>query len=65
MPLKGLQDLINFVVKLTQLPLPYPHYACIYKRIKTVNVTLKRRTQEPFSTSPLMLREFKIYGKGK
>nr|WP_235611023.1 transposase [Candidatus Enterovibrio luxaltus] len=56
---------MNFVVKLTQLPLPYPHYACIYKRIKTVNVTLKRRTQEPFSTSPLMLREFKIYGKGK
>ncbi|ATF10409.1 Mobile element protein [Candidatus Enterovibrio altilux] len=42
--MRGLQGFINSVFKLTQLPLSCPHYSCISKRAKMVNVTFKTKT---------------------
>ncbi|ATF09627.1 Mobile element protein [Candidatus Enterovibrio altilux] len=42
MPLNGLQRLILFF-KLVQLPLSYPHYLCISKQAKTINVMFKTK----------------------
>ncbi|MGL1292399.1 transposase [Vibrio parahaemolyticus] len=39
LPLRCLQGLINSIFKLTQLPLLCPHYSCISKRAKTVNIS--------------------------
>ncbi len=43
MPLRSLQGFINSIFKLAQLPLSCPHYSCISKRAKAVNVTFKTR----------------------
>ncbi|ATF09405.1 Mobile element protein [Candidatus Enterovibrio altilux] len=46
MPLRGLQRTHNFVVKLTQLLLSCPHYSCINKQAKTINVMFKTKNKE-------------------
>ncbi len=46
MPLRGLQGFINSIFKLAQLPLSCPHYSCISKQAKTVNVEFKTKTKE-------------------
>ncbi|ATF09771.1 Mobile element protein [Candidatus Enterovibrio altilux] len=45
MPLRGLQGLF----KRAQLPLSYPHYLCISKRVQTVNVTFKTKPSPALS----------------
>ncbi|ATF10429.1 Mobile element protein [Candidatus Enterovibrio altilux] len=45
MQFRGLQELINFVFKLVQPPLSYPHYLCISKQAKTVNITFKMQNK--------------------
>ncbi|ATF08668.1 Mobile element protein [Candidatus Enterovibrio altilux] len=37
--------MINSIFKLTQLPLLFPHYSCITKRAKIVNVASKMKIQ--------------------
>ncbi|ATF09758.1 Mobile element protein [Candidatus Enterovibrio altilux] len=43
MPLSSLPKFINFVFKLAQLPLSCPHYSCMSKRIKMVDVPFKMK----------------------
>ncbi|ATF09244.1 Mobile element protein [Candidatus Enterovibrio altilux] len=43
MPLRDLQELMNYVFTLVQLPLSYSHYTRINKRDKTVNVAVKTK----------------------
>ncbi len=45
MPLRGLQEFINSIFKLAQLPLSCPHYSCISKRAKTVDVAFQTKTK--------------------
>ncbi|ATF09274.1 Mobile element protein [Candidatus Enterovibrio altilux] len=45
-PLRSLQELIKSIFKLIQLSLSCPHYSCISKRVKTVNVTFKTKKKE-------------------
>ncbi|ATF10416.1 Mobile element protein [Candidatus Enterovibrio altilux] len=45
MSLRDLQGFSNSVFKFTQLSLSYPHYSCISKRAKTVNVAFKTQTK--------------------
>ncbi|ATF09578.1 Mobile element protein [Candidatus Enterovibrio altilux] len=63
MPLRNLPGFINPVFKFVQLPLSYPHYSCISKRTKTINVTLK--TQNKGSTHNLAIDStgLKAYGE--
>jgi hypothetical protein len=49
MPLRALQDFINSVFKLVNVPLLCPHYTCISKRAKTVSISLKPRLGASFS----------------
>ncbi|ATF08655.1 Mobile element protein [Candidatus Enterovibrio altilux] len=64
-PLRGLQGLINFVFKFAQLPLPCPHYSCISKRVKTVNVTFKTKNKRNIQHLAIASMELKAYGEGK
>jgi len=45
MPLRALQGFINSVFKLGDIPLMCPHYTCISKRAKTVNIAFKTKTR--------------------
>lgn len=45
MPLRALQGFINSVFKLESIPLMCPHYTCISKRAKTVNIAFKTKTR--------------------
>ncbi|ATF10154.1 Mobile element protein (plasmid) [Candidatus Enterovibrio altilux] len=45
MPLRGLQGLINFVLKLAQLPLSCQHCSCISKRSQMVNAMFKTKNK--------------------
>ncbi|ATF09253.1 Mobile element protein [Candidatus Enterovibrio altilux] len=45
MLLKSLQRCINSVFKFIQLPLSYPHYSCLRKQTKTVNVKFKAKNK--------------------
>ncbi|ATF09474.1 Mobile element protein [Candidatus Enterovibrio altilux] len=45
-----LQGFINFIFKLVQLPLSCPHYSCMSKPDKTVNVTYKTKNNESIHT---------------
>ncbi|ATF09699.1 Mobile element protein [Candidatus Enterovibrio altilux] len=40
-----MQGFINSVFKLAQLPLSCPHYPCIRKRTKAINVTFKAKNK--------------------
>ncbi|ATF08856.1 Mobile element protein [Candidatus Enterovibrio altilux] len=46
MPLRALQELINAGFKLTQLLLSCPHYSCINKQAKTINIAFKTKIKE-------------------
>ncbi|ATF09820.1 Mobile element protein [Candidatus Enterovibrio altilux] len=45
MPCRGLKGFINSVFKRVPLSLLYPHYSCISKRVKTVNITFNMQTK--------------------
>jgi hypothetical protein len=65
MPLRGLQGFINSVFKLAQLPLSCPHYSCISKRAKTVNVTFKPKTKGAIQHLAIDATGLKVYGEGE
>ncbi len=45
MPLKALRKFINSAFKFAQLPFSYPHYSCISKQTKVVNIAFKTKTK--------------------
>ncbi len=65
MPLRGLQGFINSVFKLAQLPLSRPHYSCISKRAKTVNVAFKPKTKGAIQHLAIDATGLKVYGEGE
>lgn len=65
LPLRGLQGLINSIFKLTQLPLLCPHYSCISKRAKTVNISFETKTQGTIQHLAIDATGLKVYGEGE
>ncbi len=43
MPLRALQGFIYFVFSLTNVPIVCPHYSCISRRAKQIEVSFKRK----------------------
>ncbi|ATF10005.1 Mobile element protein [Candidatus Enterovibrio altilux] len=43
----------------------YPHYSCIRKRVKTVNVTFKTKSKETIKHLVIDSTELKVCGAGK
>ncbi|WP_244142950.1 transposase [Vibrio sp. B1ASS3] len=54
MPLRALQGFLDSVFKLANVPLVCPHYTCISRRAKEVEVSFKTKTEVRYNTSPLM-----------
>ncbi|WP_240698077.1 IS5 family transposase, partial [Vibrio sp. F12] len=65
MPLRALQGFIDSVFKLAQLPLSCPHYSCISKRAKTVNVSFKTKTRSAIQHLAIDATGLKVYGEGE
>ncbi len=65
MPLRALQGFIDSVFKLAQLPLSCPHYSCISKRAKTVNVSFKTKTRGAIQHLAIDATGLKVYGEGE
>ncbi|ATF10265.1 Mobile element protein [Candidatus Enterovibrio altilux] len=63
--LKSLQGFINSIFKLAQLPFSCPHYSCISKRTKTVNVAFKTKIKGVIQHLAIAATGLKIYGEGK
>ena len=45
MPLRALQGFIDSVFQLAQVPLTCPHYSCISRRAKEVEISFKTKTR--------------------
>ncbi|HAS8246700.1 TPA: IS5 family transposase [Vibrio vulnificus] len=65
MPLRGLQGFINSIFKLAELPLSCPHYSCISKLAKTVNVAFKTKTKGTIQHLAIDSTGLKVYGEGE
>ncbi|WP_425667491.1 IS5 family transposase [Vibrio tubiashii] len=65
LPLRGLQGFINSIFKLAQLPLSCPHYSCISKRAKTVNVAFKTKTKGTIQHLAIDATGLKVFGEGE
>ncbi len=65
MPLRALQGFINSVFLLARVPLACPHYTCISKRTKSVEVSFKCPTRGPIQHLVIDATELKVYGEGE
>lgn len=65
MPLRALQGFINSVFKLGGIPLMCPHYTCISKRAKTVNIAFKTKTRGIIEHLAIDSTGLKVYGEGE
>ncbi len=65
MPLRALQGFIDSVFKLADVPLSCPHYSCISKRAKTVNISFKTKTRGAIQHLAIDATGLKVYGEGE
>lgn len=65
MPLRALQGFIDSVFLLAQVPLTCPHYTCISKRAKSVDVSFKCLTRGPIQHLAIDATGLKVYGEGE
>ncbi len=65
MPLRALQGFINSVFQLAKVPLVCPHYTCISKRAKTVNISFKTKTRGAIAHLAIDATGLKVYGEGE
>lgn len=65
MPLRALQGFINSVFQLAQVPLVCPHYTCISKRAKTVNIAFKTKSRGAIAHLAIDATGLKVYGEGE
>lgn len=65
MPLHASQGVIDFVFQLAQVPLSCPHYSCISRRAKDVDVRFKTKTKEPIQHLAIDATGLKVYGEGE
>ncbi|EOX4789513.1 IS5 family transposase [Vibrio alginolyticus] len=65
LPLRALQGLIDSVFRLAQIPLSCPHYSCISRRAKDVDVSFKTKTKGPIQHLAIDATGLKVYGEGE
>ena len=65
MPLRAAQGFMDSVFRLAQLPLRCPHYSCISRRAKDVNVSFKTKIKGPIQHLAIDATGLKVYGEGE
>ncbi|WP_305842989.1 IS5 family transposase [Photobacterium leiognathi] len=65
MPLRASQGFIDSVFQLAHLPLRCPHYSCISRRAKDVDVSFKTKTKGTIQHLAIDATGLKIYGEGE
>ncbi len=65
MPLRALQDFLDSVFKLANIPLVCPHYICISRRAKEVEVSFKTKTRGVIQHLAIDATGLKVYGEGE
>nr|BCN22413.1 putative transposase [Vibrio mimicus] len=65
MPLRTLQGFIDSVFLLARLPLQCPHYTCISRRAKQVEVSFKPQTSGVIRHLAIDATGLKVYGEGE
>jgi hypothetical protein len=65
MPLRALQGFLDSVFKLAKIPLVYPHYTCISRRTKEVEVSFKTKTRGAIQHLVIDATGLKVYGEGE
>lgn len=56
---------MDSVFRLAQLPLRCPHYSCISRRAKDVDVSFKTKTKGPIQHFAIDATGLKVYGEGE
>ncbi|EGU44193.1 hypothetical protein VII00023_08044 [Vibrio ichthyoenteri ATCC 700023] len=65
MPLRALQGFLDSVFKLTNIPLVCPHYTCISRRSKDVEVSFKTKTRGVILHLAIDATSLNVYGEGE
>ena len=65
MPLRALQGFLDSVFKLANIPLVCPHYTCISRRSKDVEVSFKTKTRGAIQHLAIDATGLKVYGEGE
>lgn len=64
-PLRALQDFLDSVFKLANIPLACPHYTCISRRAKEVEVSFKTKARGSIQHLAIDLTSLKFYDEGE
>ncbi len=65
MPLRALQGFIYSLFKLANIPLFCPHYICISRRSKDIEVSFKAKTRGSIQHLAIDATGLKVYGEGE
>jgi len=65
MPLRALQGFIDSIFRLAHVPLSCPHYTCISRRAKQVEVSFKTKTSGVIQHLAIDATGLKVYGEGE
>ncbi|CAM4357618.1 IS5 family transposase [Vibrio agarivorans] len=65
LPLRALQGFLDSVFKLANIPLVCPHYTCISRRAKEVEVSFKTKTRGAIQHLAIDVTGLKIYGENE
>ncbi|EKO4254888.1 IS5 family transposase, partial [Vibrio parahaemolyticus] len=65
MPLRALQGFIYSVFSLANVPIVCPHYSCISRRAKQVEVSFKPKTRGAIQHLAIDAMGLKVYGEGE
>ncbi|HAS4458056.1 TPA: IS5 family transposase [Vibrio cholerae] len=65
MPLRALQGFIDSVFSLANVPIVCPHYSCISRRAKQVEVSFKPKTRGAIQHLAIDATGIKVYGEGE
>ncbi len=65
MPLRALQGFLDSVFKLANIPLVCPHYTCISRRAKEIEVSFKTKTRGAIQHLAIDATGLKVYGEGE
>ncbi len=65
MPLRALQGFIDSIFRLAHVPLSCPHYTCIGRRSKQVEVSFKTKARGAIQHLAIVATVLKVYGEWK
>ncbi|OQK36725.1 putative transposase [Vibrio vulnificus] len=65
MPLRALQGFIDSVFSLANVPIVCPHYSCISRRAKQVEVSFKPKSRGALQHLAIDATGLKVYGEGE